>query len=67
MKLPIGQLIQITIDENREPLLAIVTDECGNGTYELTRVVDEKVIKSLIPYHELVRNFSSGHFKLILD
>tara|TARA_B100001123_G_scaffold395391_1_gene476925 strand:- start:263 stop:466 length:204 start_codon:yes stop_codon:yes gene_type:complete len=67
MNLPIGQLIKIIIDDTREPLLAVITKDLGSGTYELTRSTGNKIIKDVITYEEFVYNFSSGHFKLVLD
>jgi len=67
MNLPIGQLIKIIIDETREPLLAVITKDLGSGTYELTRTTGNKIIKDVVTHEEFVYNFSSGHFKLVLD
>lgn len=67
MKLPIGQLIKIKIEESREPLLAIITKDLGEGSYELTRAAGNKIIKSVVSHEEFLHNFSSGYFKLVLD
>ena len=67
MKLPIGQLIKITIEEARDPLLAVITKDFGEGSYELTRFTGVKIIKSVVTHEEFLHNFSSGYYKLVVD
>ena len=66
MKLPIGQLIKITLDERDPPLLAIITDDFNNGAYELTWSAEGKMISTITSREQLVYKFSHGDYKLVL-
>lgn len=65
MKLPIGQLIKITLDEREQPLLAIVIRKLDDD-YELAWTLDNKVVKDVMSREELIRAFTSGYYKLVL-
>tara|TARA_R110000824_G_scaffold132610_2_gene295180 strand:+ start:2354 stop:2557 length:204 start_codon:yes stop_codon:yes gene_type:complete len=67
MKLPIGQLIKITLDERDPPLLAIVTDDFNNGAYELTWSAEGRMISTITSHDQLVDKFSHGYYKLVLE
>jgi hypothetical protein len=66
MKLPLGQLIKITLDERESPLLAIVTNYFNNGSYELTWSVGDRIISTITSREQLVYKFSHGDYKLVL-
>ena len=66
MKLPLGQLIKIVIDEREPPLLAVVTKKLDDA-YELTWSSGHKMIKQIITCHDLLDEFSAGHYKLVID
>ena len=65
MKLPIGQLIKITLDEREQPLLATVIRK-SDDDYELAWTLDNKVVKDVMTREELIRAFTSGYYKLVL-
>tara|TARA_R100001015_G_scaffold18443_2_gene11617 strand:- start:675 stop:872 length:198 start_codon:yes stop_codon:yes gene_type:complete len=65
MKLLIGQLIKITLDEREQPLLATVIRKLHDD-YELAWTLDNKVIKHVMTREELIKAFTSGHCKLVI-
>jgi hypothetical protein len=65
MKLPIGQLIKITLDEREQPLLATVIRKLDDD-YELAWTLDNKIVKDVMSREELIRAFTSGYYKLVL-
>jgi|TARA_R110000824_G_scaffold36350_1_gene113081 hypothetical protein len=67
MKLKLGQLVKIIIEEEKDPLLAIVTKKHDNGDYELSWNVQDNTLSDTIPHHKLIEKFSKGHYKLVLD
>jgi len=66
MKLPIGQLIKIDLDEREPPLLAIVTKSL-EGAYELTWSAGGRMISETTSHDRLRYEFSHGYYKLVID
>jgi hypothetical protein len=66
MKLPIGQLIKINLDERDPPLLAIVTKSLEDA-YELTWSAGGRMISDISSHDQLRYEFSHGYYKLVLD